>query len=85
MLEQDKFNRRIRVTCNGPKTEQYIKLIEELRNKGLIVVPIKKRRRLDRLKKFKGEVGVRVNLNVKVDAHWDKKYNHFGFGRGRII
>src|SRR3989344_9571363 len=40
MLEQEKFNRKIRVTCNGPKTEQYIGLIEELRSKGLIVVPI---------------------------------------------
>ncbi len=80
MLEQDKFNRRIRVTCNGPKTEQYIKLIEELRSKGLIVVPIiENQDELDRLRKFKGEVGVRVNLNVRVAAHWDKKYNHFGF------
>ena len=80
MLEQDKFNRKIRVTCNGPKTDQYIILIEELRAKGLIIIPIiENEEELERLKKFKGEVGVRVNLDVKVDAHWDKKYNHFGF------
>jgi arginine decarboxylase len=86
MLEQDKFNRRIRVTCNGPKTEQYIKLIEELRGKGLIIVPIiENELELDRLKKFKGEVGVRVNLDIKVDAHFDKKFNHFGFAEDELL
>ncbi len=86
MLEQDKFNRKIRVTCNGPKTEQYITLIEELRSKGLIVVPIiENSDELDRLKKFKGEVGARVNLDIKVDAHWDKKYNHFGFAEEELL
>lgn len=86
MLEQDKFNRRIRVTCNGPKTEQYIRLIEELRAKGLIVVPvIENYEELERLKKFKGEVGVRVNLDLKVDAHFDKKFNHFGFTEEELV
>lgn len=86
MLEQDKFNRKLRVTCNGPKTDQYISLIEELRDKGLIVVPIiENAEELDRLKKFKGEVGVRVNLDVKVDSHWDKKYNHFGFDEAELM
>jgi arginine decarboxylase len=86
MLEQDKFNRKIRVTCNGPKTEQYISLIEELRGKGLIVVPIiENSEELERLKKFKGEVGVRVNLDIKIQAHWDKKFNHFGFSEEELI
>src|SRR5258708_37137576 len=77
MLEQDKFNRKIRVTCNGPKTEAYIHLIEELRIKGLIVGPIiENHEELERLKKFKGDVGVRVNLDIRIDAHWDKKFNH---------
>jgi arginine decarboxylase len=85
MLEQNKFNRKIRVTCNGPKTEQYISLIEELRDKGLIIIPIiENPAELDRLKKFKGEVGVRVNLDIKVDARWDKKYNHFGFAEEEL-
>jgi arginine decarboxylase len=80
MLEQEKFNRKIRVTCNGPKTEGYIKLIHELKGKGLIVVPIiENHEELEQLRKFKGEVGVRVNLDIKVDARWDKKFNHFGF------
>lgn len=86
MLEQDKFNRKIRVTCNGPKTEQYIKLIEELRGKGLTVVPIiENQEELDRLRKFKGDVGVRVNLDIKIDAHWDKKFNHFGFSEEELM
>ncbi|MDO8659609.1 MAG: hypothetical protein Q7K54_03330 [Candidatus Parcubacteria bacterium] len=86
MLEQDKFNRKIRVTCNGPKTEQYITLIEELRDKGLIIIPvIENLDELARFKKFKGEVGVRINMDIKVDAHWDKKYNHFGFSEEELI
>ncbi|MCM2339429.1 MAG: hypothetical protein NDI62_03170 [Burkholderiales bacterium] len=85
MLEQDKFNRKIRVTCNGPKTDQYISLIEELRGKGLLIIPIiENSGELERLKKFKGEVGLRVNLDLKVDAHWDKKYNHFGFDEDEL-
>jgi len=80
MLEQGKFNRKIRVSCNGPKTDQYISLIEELKNKGLFIIPIiENHGEMEKLKKFKGEVGVRVNLDIKIDAHFDKKYNHFGF------
>ncbi|MFA6585753.1 MAG: hypothetical protein WCS86_01160 [Candidatus Paceibacterota bacterium] len=86
MLEQDKFNRKIRVSCNGPKTDQYISLIEELRDKGLFIIPIiENSGELERLKKFKGEVGLRVNLDLKVDAHWDKKYNHFGFDEDELF
>ena len=40
MIEQNNFNAKIRVMCNGPKTEKYISLIEELRAKGMIVIPI---------------------------------------------
>ena len=80
MIEQDKFNGKIRVTCNGPKTERYISLIEELKNRGLTIIPIIENHvELERLKKFKGEVGVRINMDIKIDAHFDKKYNRFGF------
>jgi arginine decarboxylase len=85
MIEQDKFNAKIRVICNGPKTEKYISLIEELRSKGLIVIPIiEDYNELERLKKFKGEVGIRVNLDVKIQAHWDKKFNRFGFSEEEL-
>lgn len=86
MIEQDKFNAKIRVICNGPKTEKYISLIEELKSKGLIVVPIiEDYNELERLQKFKGEVGIRVNLDIKVQAHWDKKFNRFGFTEEEIL
>ena len=86
MIEQDKFNVKIRVICNGPKTEKYISLIEELKNKGLIVIPIiEDGSELERLKKFKGEVGIRVNLDIKINSHWDKKFNRFGFTEEEIL
>ncbi len=86
MIEQDKFNAKIRVICNGPKTEKYISLIEELKGKGLIVIPIiEDYLELERFKKFKGEVGIRVDLEIKVKAHWDKRYNRFGFSEEEIL
>ena len=86
MLEQDKFHNRIRVICNGPKTEKYMDLIEELKEKGLGVIPIiEDPVELERMQKFKGPVGIRVDLNVKVKSHWDKKYNRFGFTETEIL
>lgn len=86
MIEEDKFNNKIRVTCNGPKTEKYISLIEELKNKGLIVIPIiENHAELERFKKFKGEVGIRVDMVIKIKAHFDKKFNHFGFAEEELL
>ena len=86
MLEQEKFHNKIRIICNGPKTERYIELIEELRGKGLVVIPIiEDAVELQRLQKFKGPVGIRVDLNVKVNSHWDKRYNRFGFTEQELI
>ena len=86
MIEQDKFNAKIRVICNGPKTEKYMSLVEELKSKGLIVVPIiEDYNELERMQKFKGEVGIRVNLDIKVQAHWDKKFNRFGFTEEELL
>jgi arginine decarboxylase len=86
MIEQDKFNNKIRVICNGPKTERYIELIEELKNKGLTVIPIiEDMTELERMRKFKGEVGIRVDLDVKVDSHWDKRFNRFGFTEDELL
>ncbi|MCX6781661.1 MAG: hypothetical protein NTW66_00850 [Candidatus Magasanikbacteria bacterium] len=86
MIEQDKFNIKIRVICNGPKTEKYMSLIEELRGKGLIVIPIiEDHVELERMKKFNGPVGIRVNLNIRVQSHWDKKYNRYGFTEDELL
>ncbi|MBI5470599.1 hypothetical protein HY968_04765 [Candidatus Kaiserbacteria bacterium] len=86
MIEQERFNSKIRVICNGPKTERYISLIEELRGKGLTVIPIiEDMVEYERMKKFKGPVGIRVDLNVRVASHWDKKFNRFGFTEEEVI
>lgn len=86
MLEQDRFNNKIRVICNGPKTERYMDLIEELRDKGLSVIPIiEDPVELARMEKFKGQVGIRVDLKVKISSHWDKKFNRFGFTEEEIL
>lgn len=86
MIEQDKFNSRIRVMCNGPKTDRYMSLIEELRGKGLTVVPIVEDYvELERMQKFNGEIGIRVDLSVKVKSHWDKRFNRFGFSEDELL
>lgn len=79
LWEGEKFNSKIRVLCNGPKTEQYLDLIEELRGKGMNIVPIiESADEVERLSKYKGDIGVRVDLNIKTDSHWDKKFDRFG-------
>lgn len=79
LWEKEKFNSKIRVICNGPKTEQYLDLIEELRAKGMNIVPIiESLEEVERLAKYKGDIGLRVDLNVKTDSHWDKKFDRFG-------
>jgi len=86
LWEEDKFHSKMRVLCNGPKTDAYIKLIEELRAKSLFIMPIiEDRHELDRLSKYKGEVGIRINLDTKADTHWDKKVDRFGFSSREIL
>ncbi|MBV9349224.1 MAG: hypothetical protein JO026_00560 [Patescibacteria group bacterium] len=86
MLEQQRFNPKIRVICNGPKTEQYIALIEELRAKGLTIIPIiEDYQELERLKSFKGETGIRLNMSIRVKSHWDKRFNRYGFREDEIL
>ena len=75
----EKFNSRIRILCNGPKTDQYFDLIEELRSKGMSIVPIiEGPEEIERISKYKGDIGVRVDLDLKADTHWDKKFDRFG-------
>ena len=86
LWEGAEFHSKLRVLCNGPKTEAYLKLIEELRNKGLNIMPIieDEHERL-KLHKYKGDVGIRVNLDIKADTHWDKKIDRFGFTAREIL
>ena len=86
LWEQEKFNSKIRVLCNGPKTIRYLSLIDELDRKGVIITPvIEEERELEFFRKYPGEVGIRVDMKVKVNSHWDKKYNHFGFTEDDLI
>lgn len=86
LWEAEKFNTKIRVFCNGPKTVQYLDLIEELRNKGMNIVPIiESNEEMDRLLKYKGDIGVRVDLSIKADTHWDKKFDRFGLSEKDVL
>ena len=86
LWEQEKFNSKIRVLCNGPKTTTYLNLIEELDRKGVMITPIiEEEQELEFFKRYKGEVGIRVDMDIKVRSHWDKKFNHFGFHEDELL
>ncbi|MEX2029033.1 MAG: hypothetical protein WD963_00955 [Candidatus Paceibacterota bacterium] len=86
LWEGEKFNSKIRVLCNGPKTHQYLDLVEELRAKGMNIVPIiESMDEVERLSRYKGDIGVRVNLNVKSETHWDKKFDLFGLSETDVL
>lgn len=86
MWEGEKFNNKIRVFCNGPKTEQYLDLVEELRAKGMSIVPIiEGPEEIERCVKYKGDIGVRVDLDFKADTHWDKKFDRFGLSEKDVL
>jgi arginine decarboxylase len=86
LFEQDRVHSKIRIMCNGPKSESYMALIEELRSKGLTVIPIiEDNNELERMQKFDGPVGIRVDLSVKVKSHWDKRFNRFGFTEEDLV
>lgn len=80
MWEQDQFSSKIRVICNGPKTNKYLGLIEELKSKNLDIVPIvENASELDYLRGYRGDIGIRVDPELKIRSHWDKKIDQFGF------
>jgi arginine decarboxylase len=86
LWEGERFNSKIRVFCNGPKTVQYLDLIEELRGKGMNIIPIMESLdEVERLSKYKGDIGIRVDLNVKADSHWDKKFDRFGLSEKEAL
>lgn len=86
LWEGENFYSKIRVLCNGPKTQKYIQLIHQLRAAGLGIVPIiEDIEELRLLKDFKGDMGIRVNLQSKVKSHWDKKVDRFGLTSAEIL
>jgi arginine decarboxylase len=60
--------------------------VEELRAKGMNIVPIiEGPEEIERLLKYKGDVGVRVDLAIKADTHWDKKFDRFGLSEKDVL
>ena len=86
LWEGEKFNSKIRVLCNGPKTDQYLDLVEELRAKGMNIVPIiEGSEEIERLSKYKGDIGIRIDLDIKADTNWDKKFDRFGLSEKEAL
>lgn len=86
LWESNRFNSRIKVICNGPKTEQYLDLIAELKRNGLDIVPIiEDLSEMSALQKFRGQVGVRVVMESKVASYWDKRVERFGLQKDEVF
>ncbi len=86
LWESNRFNSRIKVICNGPKTDQYLDLIAELKRNGLDIVPIiEDLSEMSSLQKFRGQVGVRVVMDSKVASYWDKRVERFGLQKDEVF
>jgi arginine decarboxylase len=86
MLEQESFNEKMRILCNGPKTDKYINLIDELQHRGLKVVPIiEGPNELKTFQNSKYDVGLRLDIPVKSKTNWNKEIDRFGFSRNEIL
>ncbi len=80
MLEQGTFNTNIRILCNGPKTDKYMQLIDELQARGLQLTPIiEGPNELKYLQYSRHDVGIRLDMPVKADSRWNKAIDRFGF------
>jgi len=85
LWEQNQFHSRIKVICNGPKTDKYLGLIKELRGKGLSIIPIiEDLNEYKSLRGYKGDVGIRVKLGIRVKSRWDKKDDRYGLSPEEI-
>jgi len=79
LWEQDQFDSRIRVICNGPKTDKYLGLIRELKEKGLLIIPIiEDASEYASLREYKGDVGIRMKMEIETKSHWNKKNDRYG-------
>ncbi len=86
LWEGGKLSKEIGVFCNGVKTPQYIDLIEYLHDKGMSIIPIiENMDEFDRLSKYKGDLGVRVDMDFRADTHWDKKFDRFGLSEKELF
>ncbi|HEU0085470.1 MAG TPA: hypothetical protein VFQ59_00745 [Candidatus Paceibacterota bacterium] len=86
MLEQESFNQKMRILCNGPKTEKYINLIDELQHRGLKVIPIiEGPNELKTFQYSRYDVGIRLDMPVKSRSSWNKKIDRFGFTKDEML
>ncbi|MDP3975427.1 MAG: hypothetical protein Q8P95_00765 [bacterium] len=86
LWNEESVHHKFRVLCNGPKTERYIELVKELRDDGMTVIPIiEDVYELETLAGYKGELGLRVNLQSKVKSRWDKKVDRIGLTSQEIM
>ncbi len=86
LWDNENVNTKIRILCNGPKTKAYIDLIFRMAERAVRVIPIiEDAAELDDFKEFKGDIGVRVNLETKVQSHWDKRADRFGLTADEIL
>ncbi len=73
------LSKKIKVMCNGPKTKEYLDLIAELKAKDLDIVPIiEDLNEYSYLKNYRGNVGIRLDVDVKVSSHWNHEVDRFG-------
>lgn len=88
LWEQATFNPKIRVLCNGPKTDKYIRLIDELQHRGLSVLPIiEGPNEVGVFGQSRFEVGLRLDIPpaVTVASRWDKTLDRFGFSFSELL
>ena len=86
MLEQESFNPNIRVLCNGPKTDKYMNLIDELQHKGVKICPIiEAPNELKFLQHSRYDVGIRLDMPVKAKSYWNKAIDRFGFSAKELL
>ena len=86
MLDAETFNPNIRILCNGPKTDKYLNLIDELQHKGTKVFPlIEGPNELKVLQHSRYDIGIRLAMKVKVNSRWNKPVDRFGFPAEEIL
>jgi arginine decarboxylase len=79
MWENQNLSSKIKVVCNGPKTKEYLDIISELKSKDLDVIPIiEDLNEYEYLLKYRGNVGIRLEVEARVKSHWSKEVDRFG-------
>jgi len=86
MLDQENFHPNIRILCSGPKTNEYINLIDDLQHRGVKIFPlIEGPNELKFLQYSKYNVGIRLDMPIKTSSYWNKPIDRFGFSAKSIL